>query len=134
MGMFGWGLRKSDEAFITPGTVAAGMLLAFLLSRGISQGKRASLALGVALLAIPGATVNPLTSGLSAIRTKRVALAFVISVFAVGTPLARASRRAVVPARDPGRAVPRAAGARARALARVHRHPARRRACRCLAL
>lgn len=72
VGMFGWGLRKSDESFITPGTIAAGMLLAFLLSRGISQGKRASLALGVALLAIPGATVNPLTSGLSAILDKPI--------------------------------------------------------------
>src|SRR5690606_33263415 len=68
----GWRLREADTSFFTWRVIAIGTLVATLIAIGIARGKTAWFATGVAILALPAITVNPLTSGLSSIMDKPV--------------------------------------------------------------
>lgn len=68
----GWRLREADASFFTWQVIALGTLVATLIAIGISRGKTAFVATGVAILALPAITVNPLTSGLSPLMGKPV--------------------------------------------------------------
>ena len=68
----GWRLREADASFFTWQVIAFGTLVATLIAIGISRGKTAFVATGVAILALPAMAVNPLTSGLSPVMEKPV--------------------------------------------------------------
>ncbi|MGJ4803779.1 DUF7657 domain-containing protein [Luteimonas sp. SDU82] len=68
----GWRLRQADPAFFTWQVLALGTLATTLIAIGISRGQVRFLATGIAIVALPAATVNPLTSGLSSILDKPV--------------------------------------------------------------
>jgi hypothetical protein len=68
----GWRLRLADASFFSWQVIALGTLVSALLAFGIARGKMAFAAAGVAILALPAISVNPLTSGLSSIMEKPV--------------------------------------------------------------
>jgi hypothetical protein len=68
----GWHLRQMDASFFTWQVIALGTLVSALIASGIARGNTASVAAGVAILALPAMSVNPLTSGLSSIMEKPV--------------------------------------------------------------
>jgi len=72
VGYLGWRLRQVDTAFFTWQVIALGALVSALIAIGIARGKVAFFATGVAILALPAATVNPLTSGLTSVTDKPI--------------------------------------------------------------
>lgn len=72
VGYLGWRLRQVDGNFFTWQVIALGTLVSALVAVGIARGKVAFFATGVAILALPAATVNPLTSGLTSITEKPI--------------------------------------------------------------
>jgi hypothetical protein len=72
VGYLGWRLKQADSSFFTWQVIAVGTLVAALIAIGISRGNAAFFATGVAILALPAITVNPLTSGLSSVMDKPI--------------------------------------------------------------
>ncbi len=68
----GWRLRQADTSFFSWQVIALGALVSALFAFGIARGKVAFAAAGVAILALPAISVNPLTSGLSSIMEKPI--------------------------------------------------------------
>jgi len=68
----GWRLRQVDASFFNWQVIALGTLVSALIALGIARGSTAFVAAGVAILALPTISVNPLTSGLSSITEKPI--------------------------------------------------------------
>lgn len=72
---FGWTLRRMDPAFFTWDVITLGALVAAFIAMGIARGSTRLVATGVAILALPAISVNPLVSGISSIMEKPVLVA-----------------------------------------------------------
>ncbi|MGV8931088.1 MAG: DUF7657 domain-containing protein [Luteimonas sp.] len=69
---FGWRLKQVDASFFSWQVITLGTLVSALIAFGITRGNAAFVAAGVAILALPAISVNPLTSGLSSIMEKPI--------------------------------------------------------------